>query len=1408
MSRRFNILSLTLLLPLLLAAWLLQVSQAASQEGDWPQKLDAALAERLESGDPEPLRFIVHLQQQPALPPTLPENKVERRALLVEALQQTAASSQRSLQSALATYQSQGQVTLIRPLWIINAIIVEGQAAVIPLIAERADVAQVTLDSRQQFLQPPSLQPQTAPPSDWNITQIRAPQVWNGLGVTGEGVTIAIMDTGVDWAHPDLQQSYRGWRSGGAAQHEGNWFDALAGNSLGEPSDPNGHGTHVAGTALGRGGTGVAPGANWIAVRAFDSGGFATTGDLHLAFQWLLAPGGRPELAPDIVNGSWSGPGQVPVFERDIGLLHQAGIMTVFAAGNNGPETGTIGAPASYEGTLAVAAVDYRREVAWFSSRGPSPLTAAPKPDVAAPGARVYSTLPGASYGYYNGTSMAAPHVSGVAALLLSANPGLDLDSLKRAITQTARRAPGANHDVHQGWGQLDAYAAVAGQMNVGQIRGSVVAAGQPVPGAELIVTASEGLTLRFKADGEGVYHAWLRPGVYQLRAAQFGFTAAPPLTIQVQPDGVAFQNVILNRLPHRSVHGIVSDAESGEPLPDVRVLVDQTPLSATTDANGAYSLQLPAATGFTARAQKNGFRLAEAAIAPGGSGALQLNFVLTATQTILLVDSGRWYYDSHATAYHEALRAAAFAFDEWNIYTPDETPPAELLQQYDTVIWTAPQDAPGWLGGGDALLSFLDNGGNLLVSGQNVARRDGINPTAHRWFTDYLQGRYYGLATAPYTITSAGGGPYMGLQFALNAPGSAANQVSPSQIVPAGGSLAQALLRYQGDDEVAAALQAGRCSPFRIHFLAFGLEGVASLETRQALLQRSLDAFAAPPAQRALALSPMQTNEVMLPGETLTVTYSLQNLSELLTTTIRLDYRSQWPSHLSHDSVTLGPCQQQPITFTLRAPDPLPHDARQAIELNASADYGAVAGASIVAKAPARVLVVADYRWYDETAAYRAALSQRQIPFDTWDTNERGSPSLQRLSAYEAVVWYTGYDWYDPLSASEIDNLQAYLDQGGRLFLSSQDYLYYHRHRAFTGSYLGVLDYQESLTSTVLLGSDNALLGDAFGPLPLAFGAYRNFSDGLAPLPAAGVHLWNDWGSVAGTINAGDAWRSIFWSVPFELLPAAQRAPVLGSIMGRLGDLGDSTLELSPRIAPQTATRHYTLTARNWHAQQAHMATLTTTLHPDLEPVASSLPAGLSYDRERRQLSWQGLLAPQGEHIVTFQARAAGHAPSGSRLEVTSTISYEGMLAPWQSTVATWVNAPDLSASDLSAAPNSVQPYQRLRYTAYLHNSATVPAQHVTATLTLPFGVVPITSSIESSTGSATLLGHRLQWVGEVSTGAPLSFSIAVSTTGVSQQRTLPAGLVVNDGLSAPLVRNESITVAPYRWLLPLIHR
>ncbi|MGC2062773.1 MAG: S8 family serine peptidase, partial [Thermodesulfovibrionales bacterium] len=420
-------------------------------------------------------------------------DKIFKRSAVIKALMDKANLTQGFLRTFL---QNRGAKE-IKSLWIINAIAATLPASVISELMGLPGIESIELDVVTQM--PPVLPAVVAEPG-WNIARINAPGLWSA-GITGSGVIVATLDTGVDATHPDLKSS---WRGGACAVPPNcpSWFDPI--NNSVQPYDVagsgKGHGTGTMGVILGASETevyGVAPGAKWIAAKIFSDAGLGTDSAIHQAFQWILAPAGDPLNAPDLVNNSWGLSGALqrnicdPTFQPDIQALKAADIAVVFSAGNEGPNPSTSISPANLFGSFAVGATDINDSIASFSSRGPAPLfvpvppstdagcDGSTFPNVVAPGVNIHTSYPGDSYKSWSGTSFSAPHVAGAMALLLSAFPSLTPAQLQTVLEQTATPLPPAgtvpNNDY--GYGLIDVAAAyrsvfISGKGDIPQIAG------------------------------------------------------------------------------------------------------------------------------------------------------------------------------------------------------------------------------------------------------------------------------------------------------------------------------------------------------------------------------------------------------------------------------------------------------------------------------------------------------------------------------------------------------------------------------------------------------------------------------------------------------------------------------------------------------------------------------------------------------------------------------------------------------------------------------------------------------------------------------------------------------------------------------------------------------------------------
>lgn len=267
----------------------------------------------------------------------------------------------------------------------------------------------------------------------WNLPAIHAPEAWD---VTqGAGVRVAVVDTGVECGHPDLS---------GQCAAQANYVSGF--------QDDNGHGSHVAGIIAARtnnsiGVAGIASGVRLVALKVLDYQGSGDTETVATAIIDAVSKYGAR-----VVNLSLGGPNFDPILQESINQAHAGGAVVVAAAGNSGTSTPVY--PAAMDHVIAVAAVDGSLQRASFSNYGTYI-------DITAPGVDICSTYRGNQYVRGSGTSMAAPHVSAVAALVLSLRPNLRPDAVATILFQTADDLGAPGRDPYYGYGLVNAYRAV-----------------------------------------------------------------------------------------------------------------------------------------------------------------------------------------------------------------------------------------------------------------------------------------------------------------------------------------------------------------------------------------------------------------------------------------------------------------------------------------------------------------------------------------------------------------------------------------------------------------------------------------------------------------------------------------------------------------------------------------------------------------------------------------------------------------------------------------------------------------------------------------------------------------------------------------------------------------------------------
>jgi subtilisin family serine protease len=372
----------------------------------------------------------------------------------------------------ISTFASQPKADY---LWSSNAMILSIDRAGLKKLSNRSDIDGI-IENRIVTLDRPIMNDVKTKADEssmsYGLQMLHVTEAWN-RGLTGEGVVVGVIDTGVDETHPDLVGKILLQK------------DFTADNNN---KDCYGHGTHVSGTIVGGHESGVAigvaPGAKIIMAKVLDCEGSGTLANILKAMEWMLDPDGNPNTndAPKIVSNSWGGSNQfIYGFRNAVRSWRRFGILPSFAAGNSGDYYFTVNAPGSYPFSYTVGAVDENMDVTYFSSRGPTiwwknfyPVFYK-KPNISAPGLDVLSAIPENSvigeelksrgkglvqgkWARLSGTSMATPHLSAVAALALQANPNLSVEDLAEILNSTAldHNGKGRNNSSGNGIVQVD----------------------------------------------------------------------------------------------------------------------------------------------------------------------------------------------------------------------------------------------------------------------------------------------------------------------------------------------------------------------------------------------------------------------------------------------------------------------------------------------------------------------------------------------------------------------------------------------------------------------------------------------------------------------------------------------------------------------------------------------------------------------------------------------------------------------------------------------------------------------------------------------------------------------------------------------------------------------------------------
>ncbi|MFH1259519.1 MAG: S8 family serine peptidase [Elusimicrobiota bacterium] len=799
-----------------------------------------------------------------------------------------------------------------RNFWLINGMTVTASPKVIQEIALRDDVEMVCENVKLSI--PPveiSAEAEDTGAVSWGIEKIGAEKVWQVYEVNGNKVRVGHLDTGVDITHPDLVGKLAAWAE----------FDSSGGRVFDSaPHDSGSHGTHTAGTIVGgsNGGSaiGVAPGAQLLSAMVLNENS-GTMSQVIAGMEWVIDPDNNPDTddGAQVVNMSLGSTGTEGLLVEPTENMIAAGVFPAFSIGNSG--LATTSSPGNIPSAFGVGATDSNDSAAGFSSGGEVTWNTAPyfgtylKPDISAPGVSVKSSVPGGKYSWYSGTSMAAPHISGVAALILQANPLLSVEEVKNVLITTAQDFGAAGQDNRYGWGRVNALACITQILSSGKLVGTVGNGLVNLPAKVRLVEKNLAITA---VNGE--YSFSLLPGLYTLEVSAFGYQTVTSGQIEIKDKQTAAKNFILPSLPSGTVEGTVKNSQTGELLEaNIAVLNTEAVPLVSNPQTGIFSLSLPEGS-YQIKVSKIGYLTQVKGLSVEvGKKNVEL-FALPSLPSVLLVDDdggARW--GDYEAYYKSALEDLGVQYDYHEIVSKG-SPAYEKLIQYTAVIWFTGNTWQSTLTEQDQseLKNYLNNGGHLFLTGEDI----GWDLRNSNFTQTYLHTVFKQDDTNIYQLFGQNGSILENRSLNIKGGNGANNQRYPSEIDAL--TPAKLILKYQdltsnsSVETKNAGLEAAQVGPvkmpeigtagivssggagltvetekYKLVFFSFGFEGINDRNDRKAVLARALNyldvplslyvGFAGYTADEISGLS--AGDGVVSPGEEAALTIKLKNLGK-----------------------------------------------------------------------------------------------------------------------------------------------------------------------------------------------------------------------------------------------------------------------------------------------------------------------------------------------------------------------------------------------------------------------------------------------------------------------------------------------------------------------------------------------
>ncbi len=988
----------------------------------------------------------------------------------------------------------------------------------------------------------------------WNLDDIGVKELWD-KGVTGKGIKIAVLDTGIDTEHPALKNKLV------------NWAEFSSSGSIisdSKPYDSDGHGTHVSGIAVGGSVSlplGVAPDAK-LAVGLVIPRGGGTFSQILGGLEWVLDPDNDPSTddAPRAVNMSLGAIGYYKTWTKVFEKLLSNNILPVCAIGNEGD--GLSSSPGNSPNAIGVGAYDKNSKAATFSSGNDKItweeeglLATYVKPDISSPGVQIYSSVPGGKYEKWSGTSMATPHVAGAVALLMQAFPlasAYDLmHILKVGAIDTGK--PGA--DSRYGFGKLNLERSYQLLSESKRIHGKIL---NYRDGFNLY---NSDINLPIYIDKEGNYSTYLLPGSYKFELLYKGKSIKVAIINVKDSDlNIDIQAPIEERI---KFEGVVKSKEDNKPL-KAKIFVGEEQYESLD--NGRFSLNLDSLETVTIFA--SGYESKNIDL---NNAKDYLNIRLKKS-SILLIEG----VSPYITITNPPKLARNYYFEALHnlnkSYTYVDSNKISLnfsdFKNYYSIIYFC--DSGGIsIEEESELAKYLDNGGRLLITGRLIL-------TLENYYRQTFLSKYFNVSSKesmsfPSVCGFEKSEDFKDFLFSLSGDSGANNQETCDVITVGDSNIVEPILQYvEYKKEKYAGIKATN-GIYKGVLLGFGIEGIGLKMQRIALLDKLMNWFES--SKKLECTFPPDSNfrinvirednkqfSIFTEGEK----FSIENLEPYKYRFVFEGYGYQI-SQYEFDLKKYDVCQLElhpeksplyDINISLKDID-LDHafanvfymgksinitefNTKNVLTLSLPFGYFEIL---IVAKEftpkvirakvdnssnlnfeinmeknPKKVLFVDDTQTGDFIIdnylrigdVYTKTLSMSKINYDVWVVSKDGKPVFFNYLPYNTVLYVTGRNSNSLYKKEDRDEIAKYLNYGGNIALCGNTFHLIMRDEKYMEDYFGIIEKDSNIRESTLIGSAatkfSGLVFDLYDPLVdgttyITYPAFEPSKNGVTPL-------------------------------------------------------------------------------------------------------------------------------------------------------------------------------------------------------------------------------------------------------------------------------------------------------------------